>query len=88
MITTFSTKTTHKSEETFPKCDICRATATHAVQDCREVPTKDPEGYREFEILTAVRRGCADHTVFSCTTYLDGRKLRTDLCVPEKVPCL
>jgi hypothetical protein len=82
-----SSRTTHKSETTFPKCDTCGTAATHGVQDCNEILTTDPEGYREFELISQIRRGCASHSVVSYTTYLDGRKLHTDACVPERVQC-
>lgn len=84
MITTTVTKTTHKTEDTIPKCDTCGALATHATADNYEIPSTDPEGWREFKLMEKFRNGCAKHPVVSRTKYLDGRVRLTENCVPEK----
>jgi hypothetical protein len=80
------TKTTHKTQDTIPKCDTCGALATHGCLDCREINHVPSDGYRYFE-ATKLKRGCASHPVIAYTTYSDGRLLRTDECVPERILC-
>ena len=76
-------KTIHRALSTLPKCDVCGTPATHGAVDCREIPTTDPDGWREFEQLPE-RRGCSQHPVVAMTFYMYGRIKPSAECVPEQ----
>jgi hypothetical protein len=72
----------------FPGCDKgdgFPGLAFVGTYDNREVPSTDPEGWREFEAFGPEKRGCVKHPPTSLTYYLDGRVLRTVDCVSELI---
>jgi hypothetical protein len=66
-----------------PKCDKCGELARHGRHHYREVPSSDPEGWREF-VTEPMMCGCDAHMPISKTFYLDGRVVLTDSVVSEK----
>ena len=66
-----------------PKCDKCKELAHFGKHNYREVPTTDPEGWREFT-EGPLMKGCDLHVPVSLTYYLDGRVVPTEQCRPEK----
>lgn len=68
-----------------PKCDKCGELAVLGTHHVREIP-RPPGEWREFVDAGPELLGCKAHLPVSFSTYLDGRVIRTDRALPEKVP--
>ncbi len=67
------------------KCRVCGELATRGSFNTREIP-RPPGEWREFVNAGEEVLGCGTHPPIVFTTYLDGRVIRTDRAVSEKVP--